>query len=66
VAEEANCAILLDINSIFVSAFNHRFDPVRYIDSAPRKRVVQFHPAGNSDHCTYLLDTHDHSIRPED
>ena len=27
VAEEADCAILLDINNIFVSAFNHRFDP---------------------------------------
>ena len=31
VAEEANCAILLDINNIFVSAFNHRFDPLRYV-----------------------------------
>ena len=34
-AEEADCAILLDINNIFVNAFNHRFDPLRYIDSVP-------------------------------
>ena len=65
VAEEADCGILLDINNIFVSAFNHRFDPLRYIDSVPAERVVQFHLAGHSDHGTYLLDTHDHPIRPE-
>jgi uncharacterized protein (UPF0276 family) len=65
VAEEADCAILLDINNIFVSAFNHRFDPVRYIDAVPAGRVMQFHLAGHSDHGSYLLDTHDHPIRPE-
>src|SRR5271156_5001195 len=65
VAEEADCAILLDINNIYVSAFNHRFDPLRYIDAVPADRVVQFHLAGHSDHSGYLLDTHDHPIRPE-
>jgi uncharacterized protein (UPF0276 family) len=65
VAQEADCAILLDINNIFVSAFNHRFDPLRYIDAVPVDRVVQFHLAGHSDHGSYLLDTHDHPIRPE-
>ena len=65
VAEEADCGILLDINNIFVSAFNHRFDPLRYIDAVPADRVVQFHLAGHSDHGSYLLDTHDHPIRPE-
>jgi uncharacterized protein len=65
VADEADCAILLDINNIFVNAFNHGFDPVRYIDSVPADRVIQFHLAGHSDHGTYLLDTHDHPIRSE-
>ena len=65
VAEEADCGILLDINNIFVSAFNHRFDPLHYIDAVPADRVVQFHLAGHSDHGSYLLDTHDHPIRPE-
>ena len=50
VAEEADCGILLDINNIFVNAFNHRFDPVRYIDSVPTERVIQFHLAGHRDH----------------
>jgi uncharacterized protein len=65
VAQEADCAILLDINNIFVSAFNHHFDPVRYIDAVPAGRVVQFHLAGHSDHGTYLLDSHDHPICSE-
>src|SRR6202011_695077 len=65
VADEADCGILLDINNIFVNAFNHGFDPVRYIDSVPADRVIQFHLAGHSDHGTYLLDTHDHPVRDE-
>jgi uncharacterized protein len=65
VAEEADCGILLDINNIYVSAFNHRFDPLVYIDAIPPERVVQFHLAGHSDHGTYLLDTHDHPVRDE-
>jgi len=65
VAEEADCAILLDINNIFVNAFNHRFDALRYIDAVPADRVAQFHLAGHSDHGSYLLDSHDHPIRAE-
>ncbi|MGH7781567.1 MAG: MNIO family bufferin maturase [Candidatus Binataceae bacterium] len=65
VAEEADCGILLDINNIYVNAFNHRFDPLVYVDAVPAERVVQFHLAGHSDHGTYLLDTHDHPVRDE-
>jgi uncharacterized protein (UPF0276 family) len=65
IADEADCGILLDINNIFVSAFNHRFDANNYIDAVPAERVVQYHLAGHSDHGTYLLDTHDHPVRDE-
>jgi hypothetical protein len=65
IANEADCGILLDINNIFVSAFNHKFDANDYIDAVPADRVVQYHLAGHSDHGTYLLDTHDHPIRDE-
>jgi uncharacterized protein (UPF0276 family) len=65
VAEEADCGILLDINNIFVSAFNHRFDAKEYIDYIPAEGVVQFHLAGHSDHGKYLLDTHDYPVRAE-
>jgi uncharacterized protein (UPF0276 family) len=62
IAEQADCGILLDLNNIFVSAFNHRFDANVYIDAISRDRVVQFHLAGHSDHGTHLLDTHDHPV----
>jgi uncharacterized protein len=65
VAEEADCAILLDINNVFVNAFNHDFDADLYIESVPLERVAQFHLAGHRDHGTYLLDSHDQPIRPE-
>jgi uncharacterized protein len=65
VAEQADCGILLDINNVYVSAFNHGFDPVLYIDSVPVERVAQYHLAGHSDHGAYLLDTHDHPVPPE-
>lgn len=62
VAAEADCGILLDINNIYVSAFNHRFSATEYIDYIPRERVAQFHLAGHSHRGTHLLDTHDHPI----
>ena len=65
IANEADCGILLDINNIFVSAFNHHFDANEYIDAVPAERVVQYHLAGHSDHGTHLLDTHDHPVRDE-
>ncbi|MBF6568107.1 MAG: DUF692 domain-containing protein [Candidatus Binataceae bacterium] len=62
IAGQADCGILLDLNNIYVTAYNQGFDPVRYIDSLPVERVRQFHLAGYSDHDGYLLDTHDHQI----
>jgi uncharacterized protein (UPF0276 family) len=64
-AERADCAILLDVNNIFVSAYNHGFDPHTYLAAVPRGRVAQYHLAGHSDHGTHLLDTHDHPVRDE-
>jgi hypothetical protein len=65
VADEADCAILLDINNIFVTAFNHGLDANAYVDAIPAGRVAQFHLAGHSDHTTHLLDTHDHPVRDQ-
>lgn len=62
VSAEADCGILLDVNNIYVSSFNHHFDPWTYLQNIPADRVWQYHLAGHS-HCgDYLLDTHDHPI----
>jgi uncharacterized protein (UPF0276 family) len=62
VATRADCGILLDINNIFVSAFNHGFSATQYLDAIPVQRVHQFHLAGHSDRGTFLHDTHDHAV----
>ena len=64
-AERADCGILLDVNNVFVSAFNHGFDANRYIDAIPADRVVQMHVAGHTDKGTHLLDTHSDHVRGE-
>ena len=62
VAEQADCLVLLDINNIYVSARNHHFDPVTYLNKIEPKRVQQFHLAGHSDYGDYVIDTHDHDV----
>lgn len=59
IAEEADCQILLDINNIYVSAFNHGFDAHTYLERIPAKRVQQFHLAGHDNCGDYIVDTHD-------
>lgn len=62
-AEAADCGVLLDVNNVYVSAFNHRFDPVTYIDAIPVDRIVYHHLAGHTHRGTHILDTHsDHVI----
>jgi uncharacterized protein len=62
-AEDANCALLLDVNNVYVSSFNHGFDPNAYVDAIPADRVVQFHVAGHTNKGTHIIDTHsDHAI----
>lgn len=58
VANEADCGILLDVNNIYVSSFNHGFDPRDYVDHVPHHRIVQMHLAGHTNMGRYILDTH--------
>jgi uncharacterized protein (UPF0276 family) len=61
-AEATGCGLLLDVNNVHVSAFNHGLDPLAYIDAIPADHVVQMHLAGPSDHGTHLIDTHDSPV----
>jgi len=65
IAERADCGILLDVNNIFVSAFNHGFSAQAYIAAIPIERVKQFHLAGHTDRGAFLHDTHDHPVCDE-
>lgn len=65
IAEEADCLMLLDVNNIYVSGFNHDFDPKTYIDHIPSERVWQIHLAGHENNGDFIVDTHDHPVIDE-
>lgn len=59
ISQAADCLILLDINNVYVSGFNHGFDPHDYLRGIPSDRVQQIHLAGHVSYHNYILDTHD-------
>ena len=56
------CGLLLDVNNIFVSAQNHGFDALAYIEGVPAERVRQVHLAGHTVGEAMLIDTHDQPV----
>jgi uncharacterized protein (UPF0276 family) len=62
VVERADCGILFDVNNVYVSAMNHEFNPLDYVNAVPAHRVAQIHIAGHSKYEKYILDTHDHPV----
>ena len=61
-ARRADCELLLDVNNVFVSAYNHEFDAMEFLRGMPRERVRQFHLAGHQNNGSHIVDTHDHPI----
>jgi uncharacterized protein (UPF0276 family) len=64
-AETADCGILLDVNNVYVSAFNHGYDPLAYIASIPMDRVVYHHVAGHTREETFIRDSHADHVSEE-
>jgi uncharacterized protein (UPF0276 family) len=64
-SREADCGLLLDVNNVYVSSFNHGFAAAAYIDAIPKDRVVQFHVAGHTHEGTHIVDTHSDHALPE-
>lgn len=62
IAERADCALLLDINNVYVNSQNHSFDPQTFLNGLPLDRVIQIHLAGHETHLTHKLDTHDRAV----
>ena len=60
--EETGCNLLLDVNNVYVSAFNNDFDPAEYIRALPHDKIVQMHLAGHQNCGNYLIDTHDREV----
>jgi uncharacterized protein len=58
VARRSGCGLLLDVNNIYVSAVNHGFDALRYLDAIPPAAVREIHLAGFDSNGQCLIDTH--------
>jgi uncharacterized protein len=56
------CGLLLDVNNIYVSANNQRFDAAAYLAAVPADAVAEYHLAGHTDAGDLLIDTHDHAV----
>jgi hypothetical protein len=65
----SGCGLLLDVNNVYVSAINHRFDPKKYLNNIPPNMVGEIHLAGHTrklrDGKTFIIDTHDQPVSSE-
>ncbi len=57
-SRRSGCAILLDVNNMFVNAVNHGFDPVEALLEIPAQAVAEIHLAGHSADGDVLIDDH--------
>lgn len=64
-AQDSGCALLLDVNNVYVSCYNHRLDPKTYLDALPLDHVVQIHLSGHTNKGTHIIDTHDDHVIDE-
>jgi uncharacterized protein (UPF0276 family) len=65
-ADETGCGLLLDVNNIYVSAHNHHFDSLTYLNNMPLSAVKEIHLAGFSTEVIegkeLYIDTHGHRV----
>ncbi len=69
-AAKTGCGLLLDVNNVFVSAFNVNRDPEQYLAALDSSAIGQYHLAGyteiqrkvNGQDESLLIDTHDHPV----
>lgn len=63
VLEAADCELLLDVNNIYVNAFNHKYDARNFLSQLPMERVSYIHMAGHEKVAEDLIiDTHGQAI----
>lgn len=63
IVRESGCQLLLDVNNVYVNAFNHNYDPKQFIAELPLDRVAYIHMAGHEQVAPDLIiDTHGRDI----
>lgn len=71
-SQRTGCGLLLDINNVYVSAYNHRFDATAYLQELVGCDIQEIHMAGHldipapaedeTDQPQFLLDDHGSSV----
>lgn len=61
-SRQSGCYLLLDVNNVYVTCYNHRLCPKAYIDALPLDKVSQIHLSGHSNKGTHIIDTHDDHV----
>ena len=64
IVRRTGCGLLLDVNNVFVSATNHGYEPLAYLDAFPLQHVREIHLAGHAattddSGAPLLIDSHD-------
>ncbi len=65
--QRTGCALLLDVNNVYVSAVNHGWDAATYIAAFPMESVAEIHLAGHASDtddfgAPLLIDAHDRAV----
>lgn len=63
IISEADCDLLLDVNNVYVNAFNHKYDAKEFISQLSLDKVAYIHMAGHEQVAPDLIiDTHGQPI----
>ena len=63
ILEESGCNLLLDVNNVYVNAFNHRYDAKAFLEGIPLGKVAYIHMAGHEQvEPDLIIDTHGQPI----
>ena len=63
IVDRADCSLLLDVNNVYVNAFNHKYDAKEFIGKLPLERVAYMHMPGHEQvEPDLIIDTHGQPI----
>jgi uncharacterized protein (UPF0276 family) len=63
IVNQSGCKLLLDVNNVYVNAFNHKYDTKQFINRIPLDKVAYIHMAGHFQVAEDLIiDTHGEAI----
>ncbi|TNF48587.1 MAG: DUF692 domain-containing protein [Bacteroidetes bacterium] len=66
IVNESGCNLLLDVNNVYVNAFNHNYNAEKFIGQLPLHKVSYIHMAGHEKVAEDLIiDTHGQAIIQE-